>query len=68
MSRRQDVEIKIEDLSTLVADAIIGENHAEYGFLKVKDIFNSPVDCTKEGIFICGYAQSPKDIPECCTS
>lgn len=43
---------------------ILGIELDEYDFFKVKDIFNSPLDSTKEGIFICGYAQSPKDIPE----
>jgi len=36
----------------------------EYGFFKSKDPLFSPVDTNVPGIFICGYCQGPKDIPE----
>ncbi len=34
----------------------------EFGFLKTNHL--QPVDTTREGIFVCGCAQSPMDIPE----
>ncbi len=34
----------------------------EFGFAKTKTV--SPVETTKEGIFVCGAFQGPKDIPE----
>ena len=36
----------------------------EYGFFKSKDELTAPVDTNVPGIYICGYCQSPKDIPE----
>jgi len=36
----------------------------EYGFFKSKDLLNFPLDSTADGIFLCGYCQGPKDIPE----
>jgi len=36
----------------------------EYGFFKVRDPLLAPVDTSVDGIFLCGYSQSPKDIPE----
>lgn len=43
--------------------SMLGVELNEYGFFKVEDIL-APVSTSKEGIFVCGYAQSPKDIPE----
>ncbi len=37
----------------------------EYGFFKSKDALFAPIDTSVPGIFMCGYCQSPKDIPEC---
>ncbi|UCD73444.1 MAG: CoB--CoM heterodisulfide reductase iron-sulfur subunit A family protein, partial [Candidatus Bathyarchaeota archaeon] len=37
----------------------------EYGFFKSKDVLIAPVDTSKAGVFMCGYCQGPKDIPEC---
>jgi len=34
------------------------------GFFKVKHPLLAPVDTTAPGIFVCGYCQSPKDIPD----
>ncbi|MHC1635148.1 MAG: FAD-dependent oxidoreductase [Candidatus Methanospirareceae archaeon] len=44
--------------------SILGIELDEYGFIKTKDEMLEPVSTSKEGIFVCGYAQSPKDIPE----
>jgi len=43
---------------------ILGLELDEYGFFKSRDILYAPVDTNKQGIFICGYCQGPKDIPE----
>jgi heterodisulfide reductase subunit A len=36
----------------------------EASFFKAKDLLTAPMDTTSAGIYICGYCQSPKDIPE----
>ncbi len=36
----------------------------EYGFFKSKEQLIAPVDTNVPGVYICGYCQSPKDIPE----
>ena len=36
----------------------------EYGFFKSKNQLTAPIDTNIPGIYICGYCQSPKDIPE----
>jgi len=36
----------------------------EYGFFKSKNELTAPVDTNVPGIYICGYCQGPKDIPE----
>jgi len=36
----------------------------EYGFFKSRDDLVAPVDTKIPGIYVCGYCQSPKDIPE----
>jgi heterodisulfide reductase subunit A len=43
---------------------ILGLELDEYGFFKSGDILYAPVNTNKQGIFICGYCQGPKDIPE----
>ena len=35
-----------------------------YGFVEVPDKLAYPLDSTKPGIFACGYAHSPRDIPD----
>jgi len=35
-----------------------------YGFFKSKNSLTAPVDTNVPGIYICGYCQGPKDIPE----
>jgi len=39
----------------------------EHGFLKTKDPLLSPVETNVDGVFVCGYCQSPKDISESVT-
>lgn len=36
----------------------------ECGFFKSRDTLTAPVDTNVPGIYICGYCQCPKDIPE----
>lgn len=36
----------------------------EYGFFQPLDSIYAPVDTGVKGVFICGYCQGPKDIPE----
>ncbi len=36
----------------------------EYGFFEVRHPLLAPVDATVPGIFVCGYCQAPKDIPD----
>ncbi len=39
----------------------------DYGFFKTKDQLLMPVETIADGIFVCGYCQSPKDISESVT-
>jgi heterodisulfide reductase subunit A len=43
---------------------IMGLELDEFGFFKAKNLLTAPVDTNIAGIHICGYCQSPKDIPE----
>jgi len=43
---------------------ITGVELDDCGFFKVTHPFLAPVDSTVPGIFVCGYCQSPKDIPD----
>ena len=36
----------------------------EYAFFKARDPLLEPIDTNLSGVFICGYCQGPKDIPE----
>ncbi len=36
----------------------------EFGFFKSKNLLTAPMDTNVPGIYICGYCQCPKDIPE----
>jgi heterodisulfide reductase subunit A len=42
----------------------LGTAMSEEGFLKEKHSKLKPVDTSREGIFVCGTAQSPKDITD----
>jgi heterodisulfide reductase subunit A len=46
---------------------ILGINLDEHGFFKVPNILTKPMDTEVEGIFVCGYCQSPQDIPDSVT-
>jgi heterodisulfide reductase subunit A len=43
---------------------VLGVELDEYGFFKVKDLIRAPVETTRSGIYVAGYCQSPKDIPD----
>ena len=43
---------------------ILGVNLDEFDFFKPRDSIYAPIDTKVPGIFICGYCQGPKDIPE----
>lgn len=43
---------------------IMGIELDEYGFFEVRHPLVAPIDTTKPGIFVCGYCQAPKDIPD----
>ena len=43
---------------------ILGVELDEYGFFKNRDPIYAPLDTNVPGVFICGYCQAPKDIPE----
>lgn len=44
--------------------SVLGIQLNELGFFKSKDALFTPLDTNVPGIFICGYCQGPKDIPE----
>lgn len=46
---------------------ILGIHVDEYGFFKTKDALYSPLDTNVNGIFVAGFCESPKDIPESVT-
>ena len=43
---------------------ILGVKLDEYGFFESEDVMFAPISTNVPGIFICGYGQGPKDIPE----
>jgi heterodisulfide reductase subunit A-like polyferredoxin len=49
----------IEELAS-----ILGISLDKYGFAEIPDKLFSPLDTTRPGIFACGYAHSPRDIPD----
>jgi heterodisulfide reductase subunit A len=42
----------------------LGVEIDEYGFFVRPDPLGSPLSTTVDGIYVCGYAQGPKDIPD----
>jgi heterodisulfide reductase subunit A len=46
-----------------IAEAI-GLELDDYGFFKSRNSLTAPVDTNVAGIYVCGYCQGPKDIPE----
>lgn len=51
-----------ESVQTLAS--VLGVELDEYNFFKLKDPFD-PTETTRAGIFVAGYCQAPRDIPEC---
>jgi heterodisulfide reductase subunit A len=43
---------------------ILGVELDEHNFFVQPDHMLSPLATTKEGVFVCGYSQGPKDIPD----
>jgi heterodisulfide reductase subunit A len=43
---------------------ILGVELDKHSFFKVPNLTHAPVDTTVKGIFVSGYCQSPKDIPD----
>ncbi|MDI6811517.1 MAG: CoB--CoM heterodisulfide reductase iron-sulfur subunit A family (seleno)protein, partial [archaeon] len=43
---------------------VLGVELDEYKFFKLEDPYN-PTETTRDGIFVAGYCQAPRDIPEC---
>jgi heterodisulfide reductase subunit A-like polyferredoxin len=44
--------------------ARLGITLDEYGFVGIPDRLSHPLDSSRAGIFACGYAHSPRDIPD----
>jgi heterodisulfide reductase subunit A len=66
--RRESFDLVILATACAPADgitelaAILGIEINEFGFFKTSP--DNPVDTTRNGIFVCGCAHSPMDIPE----
>jgi heterodisulfide reductase subunit A len=43
---------------------LLGVELDEHGFVRIPERLAHPVDTSVEGIFACGYCQSPQDIPD----
>ena len=50
---------------TIEAAKVLGIKQNNYGFLAPKDDFLSPMDSSKDGIFIAGANKGPMDIENC---
>jgi heterodisulfide reductase subunit A len=42
----------------------LGVDLDEHGFTKIADVASHPLDTTRTGVLACGYAHSPRDIPD----
>jgi heterodisulfide reductase subunit A len=42
----------------------LGIDVDEFGFFVKPKPLRAPFDTTREGVFMCGYCQGPKDIPD----
>jgi heterodisulfide reductase subunit A len=68
----QKIEVDLVVLATTLTPTKGAENLAKIlsidldqnGFFENLDPLLSPTDTSREGIFVCGYCESPKDIPE----
>ena len=62
-------------LSTALTPSVDNEKLAEtlnveldeYGFFKIPNPLHNPVGTTRKGVYVCGFAHSPKDIPDTIT-
>ena len=54
----------IPSVSTKELADVLGIGVDDHGFFMSKDRLGAPIETNKEGIFLIGYAQGPKDIPE----
>jgi heterodisulfide reductase subunit A len=67
----EEVELDLIVLSTALRPSgdnerlaeILGVEVDEYGFFRRPDPILKPFDTTRKGIYICGYAREPMDIP-----
>ena len=55
-----------EDLGDLAEE--LGIDLADDGYIKVRDGLVAPVDTGKDGVYVCGCADGPKDIPDSVTA
>lgn len=44
--------------------SVLGIEVDEHGFVQIPDRLSHPLDTSKPGVFVCGYAHSPRDIPD----
>ena len=42
----------------------LGVEVDEYGFMRKPDALGAPLTTTRPGVYVCGFAQGPKDIPD----
>ena len=54
----------IPSISSKELAEVLGIAVDDNGFFMPKDRLGAPIETNKEGIFLIGYAQGPKDIPE----
>jgi len=68
--RKMEVDLVVL-CQALIPNRSLGETAAklgieldEVGFIRIPDRLSRPVDTSVEGIFACGFCQSPQDIPD----
>ena len=44
--------------------SVLGVEVDEYGFFVKPDPISAPLSTSRDGVFVCGFCQSPKDIPD----
>jgi heterodisulfide reductase subunit A len=49
--------------NTAIAERL-GVQLDDFGFIAIPDKLSSPFGTTREGVFACGFCQSPKDVPD----
>jgi heterodisulfide reductase subunit A len=55
-----------DDMDSLADE--LGVRLSDEGYIDVRNELISPVDATREGIYVCGCADGPKDIPDSVTA